>query len=301
MTRVPAGVFTMGSDHHYPEERPAHDVSVDAFQIDKHPVTNAEFRRFVRSTGYVTIAELAPSPDQFDEPEPELLVPASMVFQPTEGPVPLDDWRRWWGWIPGACWKHPEGPGSTLHGREQHPVVHVGFEDAAAYASWAGKDLPTEVEWEYACRAGAPPTQYAWGEEEMPAGKPLANTWQGRFPWENLGPHGGPRTSPVGRYRPNAWDLVDMIGNVWEWTSTPWTPDHAGGTQNAGESCCAVSGGRPATAELRESDRRVMKGGSHLCAPSYCHRYRPPARQGQAVRSSTSHLGFRCVLRQEGT
>jgi len=292
MVTAPTGRFVMGSDHHYPEERPAHEEHVTGFLIDEHSVTNAEFRRFVQDTGHVTTAERAPSPADFPDADPEQLMPGSLVFRPTAGPVPLNDWRQWWHWTPGACWRAPEGPGSNLGGRELHPVVHVSVEDATAFAAWAGKRLPTEVEWEYAARAGGPPTTYAWGEEFMPRGKAMANTWHGRFPWENTKPPGRDRTTPVSRFPANAWGLVDMIGNVWEWTSSVWTADHTEGNSTATDhhSCCG-----PHPMELSEDERRVMKGGSHLCAPSYCLRYRPPARQGQAVRSSTSHLGFRCV------
>jgi formylglycine-generating enzyme len=290
MVAVPAGRFLMGSEEYYPEERPVREQQVAAFLIDEHPVTNAEFRRFVKDTGYSTTAELSPGVEDFPEAEAAELVPGSLAFRATPGPVPLNDWRRWWHWTPGANWRRPEGPGSNLGGRERHPVVHVAFEDALAYAAWAGKDLPNEVEWEYAARAGREPTTYAWGTEFMPQGKVMANTWHGRFPWENLDPPGRDRTTPVGRFPPNDWGLLDMIGNVWEWTSSVWTDDH-GGEPGADHSCCAPR------SSLREDDRRVMKGGSHLCAPSYCLRYRPAARQGQAVRSSTSHLGFRCVKR----
>ena len=290
MIAVPAGHFLMGSDDHYPEERPVHDERVAAFLIDEHPVTNAEFRRFVNETGHVTTAETAPAAEDFPDADPSDLVAGSLVFRPTARPVPLDDWRRWWHWTPGATWRTPEGPGSNLGGRERHPVVHVSHEDALAYAQWSGKELPSEIEWEYAARAGREPTTYAWGMDYMPKGRAMANTWQGRFPWENLDPPGRDRTTPIGRFPPNDWGLLDMIGNVWEWTSSPWTDDHTASGSEHG-SCCAPQG------PMSEEDRRVMKGGSHLCAPSYCLRYRPPARQGQAVRSSTSHLGFRCIVR----
>lgn len=291
MVSVPAGTFVIGSDRHYEEEKPAHDVTVESFFLDLHPVTNAEFRCFVRDTGYVTIAErqLDPkdSPD-LSAADPE---PGSLVFTSTPGPVPLDDWRRWWCWTPGACWHTPEGPGSSLHGRELHPVVHIAYEDALSYAAHAGKRLTTEAEWERACRAGRPATEYAWGEEFAPLGRHMANTWHGQSPWERLSPHGHARTSSVGRFRANDWGFVDMIGNVWEWTSTPWTYSHAVAPPRAEvRGCCAV-----ALETVDESDRRVIKGGSHLCAPSYCHRYRPTARQGHGVRSSTGHVGFRCA------
>jgi len=290
MVPIPAGSFLMGSDDHYPEESPAHVEQVSAFLMDQHPVTNAEFRRFVRDTGYQTVAETAPAAEDFPDASPEHLAAGSLVFRQTDGPVPLDDWRRWWAWTPGAHWRAPFGPGSTLHGMERHPVLHVAFEDALAYAEWAGKELPTEAEWEYAARAGRAPTMYAWGDEAEPRGRVMANTWRGRFPWENVDPPGRDRTSPVGRFPANDWGLVDLIGNVWEWTASVWTDNH--GVEAAERhSCCAPQ------APLQESDRNVMKGGSHVCAASYCLRYRPPARQGQSVRSSTSHLGFRCVRR----
>jgi formylglycine-generating enzyme len=290
MVAVPAGRFLMGSEDHYPEERPVHEEHVAAFLIDEHPVTNVEFRRFVKATGYRTTAERPPAAEEFPDADAADLVPGSLVFRATPGPVPLDDWRRWWHWTPGANWRAPAGPGSNLGGRERHPVVHVSFEDALAYAAWADKVLPTEMDWEYAARAGRDATTYAWGREFTPRGKVMANTWHGRFPWENLEPPGRDRTTPVGRFPPNDWGLLDMIGNVWEWTSSPWTDDHAG-QPSQHHSCCAPP------APVREGDRRVMKGGSHLCSPSYCARYRPAARQGQAVRSSTSHLGFRCIVR----
>jgi len=290
MREVPPGDFVMGSDDFYPEERPPHHEHVAGFWIDEHPVTNAEFRRFVNDTGFRTTAETPPAADEFVDADPTDLVPGSLVFRPTDGPVPLDDWRRWWRWTPGANWRSPQGPGSNLGGREHHPVVHVSYEDALAYARWSDKQLPTETEWEYAARAGQA-TAYAWGDEFTPRGKAMANTWHGQFPWHNDQPPGKDRTTPVGTYPPNSWGLLDMIGNVWEWTSTPWMDTHA--TQAADHhSCCAPQHDTP----LHENDRRVMKGGSHLCAPTYCARYRPAARQGQAVRSSTSHLGFRCVI-----
>ena len=295
MRPIPAGRFVMGSATHYPEERPEHEASVADFWIDEHPVTNAEFRRFVLATDYRTTAETAPPADDFAAADPADLVAGSLVFRPTSGPVPLDDWRRWWHWTPGATWRAPDGPGSNLAGRERHPVVHVSYEDALAYAAWVGKALPTEPEWEYAARGGREPTTYAWGDEFTPRGKIMANTWHGQFPWHNEARPGKDRTSPIGTYPPNSWGLVDMIGNVWEWTSSAWTDNHDSSTAHH-HSCCAPHHGSD-DAALTETDRQVMKGGSHLCAPSYCARYRPAARQGQAVRSSTSHLGFRCILR----
>jgi formylglycine-generating enzyme required for sulfatase activity len=292
MREIPSGEFLMGSDDFYPEERPVHSEQVAGFWIDEHPVTNAEFRRFVNETGYRTTAETAPDADELPDADPADLVPGSLVFEPSDGPVPLDDWRRWWRWTPGASWRTPEGPGSNLGGRERHPVVHVSYEDAVAYAAWSGKHLPTEIEWEYAARAGRPPTTYAWGDDLAPRGKIMANFWHGHFPWQNDQPPGKDRTSPVGTYPPNNWGLIDMIGNVWEWTTTAWTDEHANHAAQH-TSCCAPQ----ASPSLNEADRRVTKGGSHLCAPTYCARYRPAARQGQTIRSSTSHIGFRCMLR----
>jgi formylglycine-generating enzyme len=211
------------------------------------------------------------------------------VFTPTAGAVPLDDWRRWWRWQPGAEWRHPEGPPSTLHGLDRHPVVHVGWEDAQAYAEWAGKRLPTEVEWEHAARGGLDQATYAWGDEFLRRGRVMANTWQGGFPYERLRLFNGAGTSPVATFPPNGYGLYDVAGNVWEWTASDWSPTHEGGSEHPVEhACCGPH-------IVSEADRKVMKGGSHLCAPSYCHRYRPAARQGHQVRSSTNHLGFRCV------
>jgi sulfatase modifying factor 1 len=283
MISIPAGTFLMGSEQFYPEEMPVREVRVEAFQLDEHPVTNAEFGRFVRATNYVTVAERVPVAEDFETTDD--LAAGSLVFRATDGPVPLDDWRRWWRWTPGAFHREPQGPGSDIVGFQQHPVVHVAYEDAQAYAEWAGKRLVSEAEWEYAAQCGQADTTYAWGEEFMPNGRSMANTWHGRFPFENLSGHVG--TTPIGRYRANNWGLLDMIGNVWEWTSTSWTPDHAAPEH----SCCAPTAPGP----TGEDERRTMKGGSHLCAPSYCLRYRPAARQGQTVRSSTSHLGFRCA------
>ena len=293
MVHLSAGRFTMGEDRFYPEEAPVREAEVQAFWIDEHPVTNAQFRRFVKDTGHITVAETTPDRADFPDLTDDDLVSGSLVFRATTGPVALDDWTQWWAWVPGANWRHPEGPGSTLHGRDLHPVVHVGLEDALAYASWAGKDLPTEVEWEFAARGGLDRATYVWGDEFMPRGRIMANTWHGRFPWENLRPHGLDGTSPVRRFPPNGYGLYDVAGNVWEWTSTAWTDSHpvATGVTSVSMACCAPG------APLSEEDRWVTKGGSHLCAPSYCLRYRPAARQGHSVRSSTGHLGFRCVVR----
>jgi formylglycine-generating enzyme len=289
MVLVRGGTFAMGSDAFYPEELPVREMAVGDVWVDEHPVTNAQFRRFVKDTGHVTVAERAPDAADFPGADTALLVPGSQVFTPTPGPVPLDDWTRWWRWQPGTDWRHPEGPGSTLHGRDLHPVVHVGWEDAQAYARWCGKDLPTEAEWEHAARGGLEQATYPWGDEFRPRGRVMANTWHGRFPYENLRPHGFVGTSPVRSFPPNGYGLYDVAGNVWEWTNSRWSdqPDE----ESVSAACCAPQ------QEITEEERRITKGGSHLCAPSYCHRYRPAARQGHAVRSTTGHLGFRCITR----
>jgi formylglycine-generating enzyme len=293
MAWVLGGTFLMGSDDFYPEERPVHQVTVDGFWIDTHPVTNAEFRRFVKATGYRTVAELAPDAADYPDADPALLVPGALVFQPTAGPVDLRDWRNWWAWVPGADWRHPEGPRSTLHGRDRHPVVQVAYADAAAYAAWAGKALPSEPQWEYAARGGLDGATFAWGDEFAPRGRMLANTWQGEFPWQNLLLDRYASTSPVGTFPPNGYGLVDMTGNVWEWTSDYFTPHH----QQAERPCCVPRNPRVTSPILAEPiPRRVIKGGSHLCAPNYCLRYRPAARQGEAVDTATGHIGFRCIL-----
>jgi formylglycine-generating enzyme required for sulfatase activity len=291
MVDVPGGTFRMGSDGFYPEERPVREVSLDGFWIDRHPVTVAEFRRFVKATGYVTSAEHTPEAAEYPDADPELLVPGSLVFRKTEGPVDLRDYRNWWEWVPGAEWRHPEGPGSNSGGRERHPVTHVAHADATAYAEWAGKSLPTEAEWEYAARGGLDGAIFAWGDEFAPKGRMMANTWQGEFPWQNLLLDRYEGTSPVETFPPNGYGLYDMAGNVWEWTDDFFTVANGGGAPP----CCAPQ--NPLIPEER-FPRRVIKGGSHLCAPNYCLRYRPAARQGEAIDTSTAHIGFRCVVRQ---
>jgi formylglycine-generating enzyme len=291
MAWVPGGTFRMGDDRFYPEEAPKRDVRVDGFWIDEHPVTAAQFRRFVRETGYVTVAERDLDPDDYPDADPESLEPGSLVFHPTSGPVDLRDVRNWWHYVPGASWKRPQGKGSTVNGRDRHPVVHVAYEDAAAYASWAGKALPTEAEWELAARGGLEEAIFAWGDEHFPDGRAAANTWQGEFPWQNLKLDGFEGTSPVGSFPANGYGLYDMCGNVWEWT-TDFFATHGGDPDRA---CCG-----PPIPPGERFPRRVIKGGSHLCAPNYCLRYRPAARQGESVDTSTSHIGFRCVDRTGG-
>jgi formylglycine-generating enzyme required for sulfatase activity len=292
----------MGSDSHYPEERPAHKVAVDGFWIDERPVTNARFRAFVEDTGHLTVAETVPDPADYPGALPEMLFAGSLVFVRPAGPVDRRDIRNWWHWIKGADWRHPQGPQSSIDGKDDYPVVHVAHADAEAFAAWEGKSLPTEAEWEFAARGGLEGAPYAWGEEFMPGGEYMANTWQGEFPWENLGRDGFEGTSPTGSFPANGYGLYDMIGNVWEWTTDWYSTRHPDKPEKA---CCAPHNPRggpmessfdPAQPAIR-IPRKVIKGGSHLCAPTYCRRYRPAARYPEPVDTSTSHLGFRCIVR----
>lgn len=304
MIWIPGGSFTMGSDHHYPEERPSRRVSVDGFWIDRTPVTNREFARFVEATGHVTIAEIAPDPADYPGALPEYLVPASLLFVQPEGPVALaGPVTQWWSYVPGTDWRHPWGPDSSLDGLDDHPVVHVALADIEAYVAWAGASLPTEAEWEYAARGGLEDTEFAWGDELAPGGVHMANTWQGQFPTGNDLDDGWLRTSPVSHYPANGYGLYDMIGNVWEWTAD-WWADSAAAVGGQSKACCGARnprGGNEGSSADRNDPlhipRRVLKGGSHLCAPCYCRRYRPAARHAHPVDTSTSHVGFRCVIR----
>ncbi|MBV9050532.1 MAG: formylglycine-generating enzyme family protein [Solirubrobacterales bacterium] len=303
MVYVAGGNFRMGSADFYAEERPVREVRVDGFWIDEHPVTVGEFRRFIKDTGYVTVAERPLDPADYPEADPSLLVPGSLVFYPTQGPVNLDDYRAWWRYVPGASWERPEGPASDAYTRGRHPVIHVTHEDAAAYAEWAGKALPSEAEWEFAARGGLDGAVFCWGDEFMPQGKLMANTWHGQFPFAHDRPDEWVRTSPVGTYPPNGFGLHDMAGNVWEWTDDFFSTREESMPANP---CCAPHNPRvsaPVAGSYIDDQpgahipRRVIKGGSHLCAPNYCLRYRPAARQGEASDTSTSHIGFRCVVR----
>jgi len=303
MVWIPGGTFRMGSDKHYPEEAPVHRVAVDSLWMDTTPVTNRQFREFVRATGHVTFAEKRPDPKDYPGALPHMLKAGSLVFSPPDYPINLNDWSQWWSFVFGANWRRPYGPGSSIKGLDDHPVVHVTCADAEAYARWAGKELPTEAEWEYAARGGLDGAEFAWGDELTPGGRHMANTWQGEFPFRNTREDGYERTSPVGAYSPNGYGLYDMIGNVWEWTSDFYAPKHP---NDATKPCCIPQnprGGReeasydPCQPEIRIA-RKVLKGGSHLCAPSYCRRYRPAARHPEPVDTSTSHVGFRCVVRE---
>jgi formylglycine-generating enzyme len=288
MVYLAGGNFLMGSNSFYREERPVRPAHVDGFWIDIYPVTNAEFRKFVDATGYVTYSERPPKPEMYPDADPALLVPGSLVFKKPDRPVSLRDNLAWWEYRVGADWRHPRGPQSSLAGRDDHPVVHIAYEDALAYAAWCGKELPTEAEWEFAARGGLEGKAYPWGDAANPEGRFLANTWQGRFPYENLAEDGYDGTSPVDAFPPNGYGLFDMVGNVWEWTASLYdaAPDQPQ------QSCCHPTAGDDRTT------RMTVKGGSHLCAPNYCLRYRPSARQGETVDSSTCHIGFRCVVRK---
>jgi formylglycine-generating enzyme required for sulfatase activity len=293
MIAVPGGTFLMGAMDFYPEERPLRRVTVDGFWIDECPVTNEQFRWFVDDTGYVTVAERPVVRNDYPNADPLLLLPGSVVFHQASRHVDLRDVTNWWSYVPGASWSQPEGLGSDLEARDTHPVVHVAHEDADTYARWAGKELPSEAEWEYAARGGLEGATYAWGDELAPGGRRMANIWVGEFPWQKLGGD-HERTAPVTAFPPNGYGIYDMVGNVWEWTADRFTLPSL---RAPAESCCSAQS--PPDAAARTADLRVVKGGSHLCAPNYCRRYRPAARQPQSVDTSTCHIGFRCVLRDE--
>jgi formylglycine-generating enzyme len=303
MRLIAGGTFRMGSDRHYPEEAPVHRVAVEGFLIDRTPVTNRQFKDFVRATGHVTFAEIPPDANNYPGALLHMLYAGSLVFSPPARTVDLGDWSQWWQFMKGADWRHPYGPKSNINVLDNHPVVHVAYSDAFAFARWAGKDLPTEAEWEFAARGGLADAEYAWGEEFAPCGRHMANTWQGEFPHQNLCTDGFERTSPVTAFPPNGYGVHDMIGNVWEWTSDWYSQRHEADAQKA---CCIPEnprGGRedasfdPCLPQI-SIPRKVLKGGSHLCAPNYCRRYRPAARHAESIDTSTSHVGFRCVIRK---
>ena len=292
--RIERATFAMGSTRFYPEERPVHPETVGPFLIDRHLVTNDRFAEFVAATGYVTVAERPLDPALYPGALPELLHPGGLVFDPPSGPVPLHDYSQWWAYVPGASWRTPLGPDSSIQDLGDHPVVQVAFEDAEAYATWRGARLPTEAEWECAARGGLDGAEFAWGDEPYPGDVQMANSFQGAFPWKNTAIDGYASTSPVGAFPANGFGLLDMAGNVWEWTTDWWADGHQPTT-----SCCGptVDRGDPAasTAPGEHLPRRVIKGGSHLCSPDYCFRFRPSARQPESIDTATCHLGFRCV------
>lgn len=284
----------MGSDEFYDDERPVRRASVGDFWMDVTPVTNRQFSKFVAATDHVTVAEIPPDPADYPGMPLEMAQPGSIVFVPPARPVDVNGPPVWWQFVFGASWHAPLGPGSSIKGREDHPVVHIAWADAEAFARWAGKELPSEAEWEFAARGGLDQKRYAWGDEFMPGGIRMAKTWNGDFPHRNLAPAGLERTSPVRSYPPNGYGLYDLIGNVWEWTEDWYNARPAAATPRC---CGATRDGSLDPISPASIPRRVTKGGSHLCAPVYCHRYRPAARWPQAIDTSTSHLGFRCVVR----
>jgi formylglycine-generating enzyme required for sulfatase activity len=305
MIFIPGGAFRMGSDQHYPEEAPAHQVAVGGFWIDRTPVTNREFRKFVNATGHVTVAEIKPDAKDYPGALPHMLKAGSLVFTPPKRPVDLRNWGEWWNFKFGAEWRRPYGPRSSISGLDDHPVVHIAYRDAEAYAKWARKELPTEAEWEFAARGGLDGAEFAWGEAFTPGDRQMANTWQGAFPHQNLTLDGYERTSPVTTFPPNGYGVHDMIGNVWEWTSDWFSQKHEA---DAPKGCCIPEnprgGGEDGSYDPRQPNiripRKVINGGSHLCAPNYCRRYRPAARHAEPIDTSTSHLGFRCLVRASG-
>lgn len=299
----------MGSEAFYPEERPVRRVKVDPFWIDETPVTNRQFANFVESTGYKTLAETAPDPKDYPGLLPEFAQPGSLVFNKTTAPVPLSHYHLWWSFTLGADWRHPLGPDSDLDSLDlwDHPVVQVAYPDAEAYARWSGKAMPTEAEHEFAARSGLDGKEFAWGDELAPEGQIMANYWQGQFPFANSSEGGWERTSPVRSFPANTYGLYDMIGNVWEWTQDWWSEKPLIPVKNKRQRCCTIS--NPRGARLKDSydlsqpeiriGRKVLKGGSHLCALNHCQRFRPAARHPEMIDTATSHIGFRCVKRPQ--
>jgi sulfatase modifying factor 1 len=306
---IPGGTFLMGTNdkESFPNERPAHFVEVQGFWMDEHDVTNAEFSKFVEATGYVTTAEhkivwedlKKELPPGTSKPDETALAPGALVFTPTSGPVPLNDLSVWWRWVHGANWRHPEGPASSIQGRENHPVVQVSWHDAVAYAQWAGRRLPTEAEWEFAARGGLESKRYVWGDDFRPGGRYMANTWQGVFPVRDSGEDGFVGTSPVCSFPANGYGLYDMAGNVWQWCSDWYRVDTH--IEAASKNVCRDPGGPAESYDPADpyAPKRVVKGGSFLCNPSYCESYRPSSRRGTPPDTGSSHTGFRCVISGE--
>ena len=310
MVWIPGGIFTMGTNapEGWDDEKPAHRVEIDGFWLDEHEVTNAQFGEFVAATGYQTTAERAPTADELlaqlppgtPPPDPDTLVAGSMVFTPPDRPVETDNFTRWWRWVPGANWRHPEGPESSLEGRENHPVVQVSWEDAEAYAKWAGKRLPTEAEWERAARGGVENQPYTWGtdapRDQADSQHPFhANLWQGTFPHENTAADGHVRTAPVKSFPPNAYGLYDMAGNVWEWCHEWYQRDLYSQRSRTGVTRNPKGPSKSSDPTRPFAPQRAQKGGSFLCNDSYCSRYRPSARHGCPPDTGMSHMGFRCA------
>jgi formylglycine-generating enzyme len=291
MVWVPGGTFAMGTDRGQADARPVHQVTVSGFWMDATEVTNAAYARFVAATGYVTVAERPPKAADIPAADASLLVPGSLVFMPTDRQVALDDAGQWWRFVPGADWRHPRGPASGIAGCDAHPAVHIAWTDAAAYAAWAGKRLPTEAEWEFAARGGLAAARYAWGDEQTPGGRWVANIWQGMFPKRDDAVDGFAGTAPVASFPPNAFGLYDLSGNVWEWCSDWYRPDaYALSTpidpQGPAESLDPDEPGVP---------KRVQRGGSFLCSDVYCVGYLPSTRMKCSPDTGLCHAGFRCV------
>ncbi len=306
MVLIPGGEFSMGSDDTGEslcglpgvtrDAQPIHRVYVDGFCMDATEVTNAQFEKFVSATSYVTIAERTPTKEEFPTAPPENLVAGSVVFTPTTGPVALDNHFRWWRYEPGANWRHPEGAMSTIDGREKYPVVHIAYDDAVAYATWAGKRLPTEAEWEFAARGGVEGLLYTWGNEFRPGGKFMANTYQGPFPVKDSGEDGFVGVSPVGRFPPNGYGLFDMAGNVWEWCNDWYRHDYFAQLAAVGGVARNPKGPDvPFDPSEPGEKKRVHRGGSYLCTDLYCTRYMVGTRGRGESSTGTNHLGFRCV------
>ena len=309
MVWVPGGTFKMGTTEDnklFADAKPVHEVTVDGFWMDKHEVTNREFAEFVRATNYKTVAEIKPTlesimknlPPGATPPPEDVLVAGSLVFTPPDHAVPWNNVENWWSWVPGACWNHPEGPGSDIKGREDHPVVQIAHADAVAYCKWAGKRLPTEAEWEFAARGGLAEQPYVWGDADPEAGgKARCNKWQGTFPNDNTKVDGFAGTAPVGRFDPNGYGLYDMSGNVWEWCSDWYTPDYYKHSPNRNPE------GPSASFDPNEANpkmpKRVQRGGSFLCSDKFCSRYKPAGRGKGDIDTGLSHLGFRCVKDEE--
>lgn len=290
MVWVPGGTFLMGADE-FPDARPVHSVTVSGFWMDAHEVTNAQFAQFVKATGYVTVAERPLNPQDYPGVPADQLVPGSAVFTVPTQPVPLDNPLQWWQYVGGANWRHPKGPNSDLRGREQEPVVQVCYEDAVAYANWAGKRLPTEAEWEFAAQGGKGPHTYYWGDDLKPAGRWVANIYQGDFPRKNTLDDGFAEAAPVKTFPPNPYGLYDMEGNVWEWCQDFYRPDYYATLPNRNPQGPADS----YDPEEPNATKRVQKGGSFLCSDQYCARYKAGSRGKGEVSSGSNNLGFRCV------